>query len=105
MAEGLKKLGIVDAWDGAKADFSSLTSVKAYVSEARHSARVQIDEEGVKAVAFSEIMMAGMERPLDEEINFVLDRPFLFVIRMTDYGFYGGEFNMAPLFIGIVANP
>ncbi len=105
MAEGLKKLGIVDAWDGAKADFSSLTNVKAFVSEARHSARVQIDEEGVKAVAFSEIMMAGAMLPQEEEIDFVLDRPFLFVIRMTDNCFYGGEFNMAPLFIGIVANP
>ena len=41
---------------------------------------MQIDEEGVKAATYIEFPGAGSAEPPEEIIDFVLDRPFLFVI-------------------------
>ena len=98
LREALEKLGVTDAFAPDKADFSSLTKDGAglYISDATHSARVQIDEEGVKAASLTTIVYAGAMPPPDETVEFVLDRPFLFVLR-NDMGI--------PLFIGIVEMP
>ena len=56
---------------------------------------VQIDEEGVKAAAYIELPGAGAAAPPEEIVDFVLDRPFLFVI----------ENDNIPLFAGCVNNP
>ena len=98
LREALEKLGVTDAFAPDKADFSSLTKDGAglYISDATHSARVQIDEEGVKAASLTTIVYAGAMPPPDETVEFVLDRPFLFVLQ-NDAGI--------PLFIGIVEMP
>ena len=67
-----------------------------YVSQARHAARVVIDEEGVTAAAYTVMAASGSSMPPDEEIDFVLDRPFLFVLTGTDG---------VPLFVGVVNQP
>lgn len=98
MIEALKTLGITDAFDPATADFSSsITDRPAYVNQANHAARVVIDEEGVAAAAYTEISGALGFMPPDEmtEIDFILDRPFLFVIAS----------EQTPLFIGVVNEP
>ena len=89
---------MTDAFAPDKADFSNLTKDGAalYISNATHSARVQIDEEGVKAASLTTIVYAGAMPPPDETVEFVLDRPFIFVLR-NDMGI--------PLFIGIVEMP
>ena len=61
-----------------------------------HAARVAIDEEGVTAAAYTVMMEAGAAMPPDEEIDFTLDRPFVFAITSQDG---------LPLFIGIVNTP
>ena len=95
--EGLKKLGITDVFDGAKADFSPLTTdTEVAVDKATHAARVMIDEEGCIAAAFTVMNAATAARPPEEQVDFVLDRPFLFVIKGQD-----GQ----PLFVGIVNQP
>ncbi len=102
MSEGLKNLGITDIFNWTVSDFSPLLAdeekevLDVEVSSAKHAARVAIDEEGCTAVAFTVIAMAGAAAPPEEEIDFVLDRPFLFVIE--------GQDNQ-PLFIGIVNQP
>ncbi len=67
-----------------------------YVSRASHAACVTIDEKGCEAAAFTVIMAAGSGMPPDEEVDFVLDLPFLFVITGLDG---------LPLFVGVVNNP
>ena len=103
LIEGLKNLGVKDVFEVGKADFSPLinsdggsTGVEPVVSEAKHAARVMIDEEGCVAAAFTVMMMTGAARPPEEKVDFVLDRPFLFVINGMDD---------QPLFIGIVNQP
>ena len=93
---GLKNLGVTDVFSISKSDFSPLTSdTKVYVSKTEHGARVAIDEEGVTAAAYTVMMLAGAAAPPEDEIDFVVDRPFIFILTGTDG---------LPLFIGIVNN-
>ena len=96
LREGLTELGITDVFS-ENADFSELCSSELYVNSARQSARVTIDEEGCTAAAFTEMVLCGSACPPAniQEIDFVLDRPFLFVITGLD-----GQ----PLFVGTVFN-
>ena len=98
LAEGLKRLGITDVFDPARSDFTPLTDDMdgIFVSDAKQAARVQIDEEGCTAAAFTQIAAAGAALPPEEEIYFTLDRPFIFVIESD---------TNQPLFIGTVYNP
>ena len=57
---------------------------------------MKIDEEGVQAAAYTVITGAGSAMPPDEEVDFVLDRPFAFVVTLSD---------KLPLFAGVVNNP
>lgn len=95
LAEKMQALGINDCFDMKKADFSPLLTeeIPAYLSSAEHGARVAIDEEGVTAAAYTVMMEAGGALPPENEIDFVLDRPFLFVITGEDG---------SPLFMGVV---
>ena len=93
----LIQLGITDVFHEGTADFSAITSDSpVYVTAVNQAARVIIDEQGVKAASYIEIPGAGAAMPPEEIIDFILDRPFLFVIADS-----GG----IPLFIGAVNNP
>ena len=97
--DGLRALGVTDVFDPALADFSPMTAdadIPIAVSQANHAARVVIDEEGCTASAFTVIPSPGAEKPPDEEVDFVLNRPFIFCIT----GLSG-----LPLFVGIVNYP
>ena len=94
---GLKNLGVTDVFSFEKADFTPLTTdTEVAVTGATHAARVMIDEEGCIAAAFTVMVACGAARPPEEQVDFVLDRPFLFVINGQD-----GQ----PLFVGIVNQP
>jgi len=96
LSDGLKLMGVTDVFTEYAAEFSQLTSdTPIYLTGANQSVRVQIDEEGVKAAAYIELPGAGSAAPPEEIIDFVLDRPFLFVI----------ENDNIPLFAGCVNQP
>ena len=81
LSTGLKALGVTDVFDMEQADFSPMTTEPyVHLSEAIHAARVKVDEEGVEAVAFTIMPAPGAAPPPEEEVDFVLDRPFLFAI-------------------------
>lgn len=94
----LKRLGVTDVFQAGVADFSSVLPVNdgGAVDQVKHAARVMIDEKGVTAAAFTAIMRAGAAMPPTDEIDFTLDRPFLFVVESQDG---------LPLFAGIVNEP
>lgn len=97
LEEGLKKLGVTDVFESDKADFSAMTDISGIeLSDAKHGARVMIDEEGCTAVAYTAMIYCGAPMPPDEEIDFVVDRPFIFVVT-SDVGL--------PLFVGVVNQP
>ena len=92
----LRELGLTDVFDPDTADFSPLTATEgAVLSQVTHGARVAVDEQGVTASAYT-MMMIGAGMPPEEEIDFTLDRPFVFAV----YGIDG-----LPLFVGIVNVP
>ncbi len=98
LSDSLKKLGVTDVFNEGTADFSSVAenSIGMYLSKVDHSVRVLIDEEGVKAAAYTVMPLAGALPPSEEEVDFVLDRPFVFAIR-SETGI--------PLFVGVVELP
>lgn len=100
LAEHLKALGITNCFDPDTSDFTALTDENVIIDSANHTARVTIDEEGVLAAAYTVFAMKGGASPFTppelEEINFVLDRPFIFVVAGS---------NGLPLFVGAVNHP
>ncbi len=60
--------------------------------------RVTTDEEGVEAAAYTVFSLSAtpVRRKCPEELDFVLDRPFLFAITGQDG---------LPLFVGVVNQP
>ena len=95
---GLKQLGITEVFTPGAADFSPIAEnlSEAYFSEVQHAVRVTVDEEGVTAAAYTEIMEAGAAEPPTEEIEFKLNRPFIFAITGRDG---------LPMFVGVVNQP
>ena len=96
LKDGLKNLGVTDCFSPADANFSSLTNESVFVSGASHSARVIVDEEGVIATAFTVMILCGSAMPPDDEVDFILNRPFLFFIENEEG---------VMLFSGVVNNP
>ena len=94
LIETLQNLGIRNAFMPG-ADFSSLLKDSAYINYANHAARVKVDEEGVEGAAYT-FMVESKGLPVDKEITFTLDRPFLFCVQSQDG---------LPLFIGVVEKP
>ena len=96
LSAGLQRLGLRDVFDMELSNFTPLTrdTDLIYVSQAQHAARVMIDEEGCTGAAYTVMMMAaGSAMPPKEEVDFIADRPFLFLV--TGY-------DGLPLFAGIV---
>lgn len=94
---GLASLGITDVFDPATADFSPVSEEQIadelFVSQAEHAVRVAVDEEGCTAAAYTVMVEAGAGAPPKDEVDFVLDRPFIFVVTSG---------TGAPLFAGVV---
>ena len=98
LADSLKALGVTDVLDKERSDFSPMfTEGNAYLDEAKHAARVTVDEEGVEAAAYT-VMLANptSQGGADLVVDFIADRPFIFAIT--------GE-GGALLFAGVVNNP
>lgn len=96
---GLKKLGVTDVMDLMVSDYSPMTKDTdlVWLSGAEQVARVIVDEDGCTAVSYVKLINGvGSSAPPDDEIDFVLDRPFIFMIAGKD---------STPLFVGIVNNP
>ena len=101
LTSGLQAMGIHQVF-GDSADFSPLADpasspdLKPKLTQCSHAVRLSVDEEGISASASVQMAMAGTGAPPFEEIDFILDRPFLFVLQSRDE---------LPLFAGIVNNP
>lgn len=98
LVDGLRNLGVTHVFDWEASDFTPITEEldSLYVSRAEHAARVKVDEEGCTAAAYTVLAVEAAAAEEMEEVDFVLDRPFLFVIT--------GASGM-PLFAGVVNSP
>ncbi len=82
LAEALKAMGMRDAFNPSTADFSKMSDGDLFISEVKHKAVVDVNEEGTEAAAVTSVEMraTSIEQPKDY-FSFVADRPFFFVIR------------------------
>jgi len=100
--DALKALGMADAFDPRRANFSQITPVSSsnnlFISEVRHKSWGEVNEEGtVAAAATSVIGTLTSIQPPQQRFSMKVDRPFFFAIRDNRTGVL--------LFIGSVANP
>ena len=93
LKEGLQAMGITDIFNFETADFTQALEGPACITGANQSLRVAIDERGVTAAAYIEIPGAGAAAPPEEIIDFILDRPFLFVITSSGIPLFAGTVN------------
>ena len=97
LSESIKALGVTDIFSLEDANFTAITGdTPIFVTGVNQSARIIVDEEGVKAASYIEIPGAGAAAPPEDEVDMVLDRPFVFVIATTEG---------IPLFTGVVNEP
>jgi len=84
LKDDLKDLGIKDAFDIDKADFTKMadtTELPLYVSAALHKADIEFTEKGVKAAAVTIMGMAGGGMfPITHPIEIIINKPFMFII-------------------------
>ncbi|RUS46527.1 serpin family protein [Cohnella sp. AR92] len=96
LKDALIRLGLTSAFE-QNADFSGITDKRASLTGVRQETHIGIDENGVEASAFTEILYAGGAAPLSKDrAEMVLNRPFIYGITAP---------NGALLFIGICENP
>ncbi len=100
LKDTLKALGMTDAFDPKKADFSKMSSSQNLsISDVSHRAKIEVDENGSKAAAVTEIGIVGMSLYIPENIvDFHCDQPFLYLIRDKESGvilFTGVQNTMA----------
>ena len=96
--EELKSMGMKDAFDMDKANFSGMDGNPnwLYIGAVLHKAFVDVNEEGTEAAAATGVRM-GVKSAPEEPIIFRADHPFLFLIRDNSTG--------TILFMGKVSNP
>ncbi|CAG2196508.1 unnamed protein product [Mytilus edulis] len=95
-------LGLTEIFDEKKADFSDIfesNQARVSVTDARHKAYIEVNEEGTEAAAVTAITfgITSVQDPMPQPFQFVADHPFLFLIQDDETG--------TPLFIGRYARP
>ena len=92
----LRTLGVTDAFENARADFSAMSSRRDLcLSRVAHKAFVEVDEEGTEAAAASAAVL--MLRCARITPRFCADHPFLFFIQHSK--------TQALLFCGRLSSP
>ncbi|XP_051796682.1 leukocyte elastase inhibitor-like isoform X4 [Acanthochromis polyacanthus] len=96
MKKVLVSMGMVDAFDMGKSDFSGMSPANDLVlSKVMHKAFVEVNEEGTEAAAATaDMVMLCSYRP---PATFIADHPFLFFIRHNP--------SMSILFAGRYCSP
>ena len=81
LVEPLIKMGIKDAFNEMKADFSKITGGKdLYISKVIHKTFCDVNEEGTEAAAVTAIVMNTKSMVSFEKKIFKADRPFIYAI-------------------------
>ena len=95
MAEILAKMGMPDAFDSDKADFTGLGTSSVgniYISRVIHKTFISVDEKGTKAGATTAVEMMPESAPPTDIKKVYLDRPFVYMLVDCE--------NNIPFFIG-----
>lgn len=104
LGDPLVTLGLRIAFDCDSADFGGMARATVAsrpmplcIGKAMQKAYIDVDEEGTEAAAVTGIGMLTASSLPPPPIEFIVDRPFLFVLR--------DEMTGADLFVGRIARP
>ena len=99
MNEALIGMGMPDAFDDTKADFSAMGNVDVYINRVLHKTFISVGEQGTRAGAATVVEMTKNTAVIDmpEQKTVILDRPFVYMLVDTETG--------TPLFIGTMMEP
>jgi len=88
MKKTLTKLGMNVAFSSDLANFDSISISKPlFIGDVIHQTFINVTEKGTEAAAITYVNTRGAAMPEKEkEFNFVLDHPFVFVIRENRTG-------------------
>lgn len=98
LPEIFKSMGMTDAFDITKADFSKMgssTRGNLFISNILHKTYIKVAEKGTKAGAATVIEEADSAAPM-EPLKLTFDRPFIYAIVEKESGM--------PIFLGTVTN-
>ena len=90
----VKELGVVSAFERSDG-FENMTDTKMYIDKIIQKSKIMIDEKGVEAAAYTQIMMNEAAALTEQTVSMNLDHPFI----------YGIQKNGNCLFIGICEQP
>ena len=96
LAGTLRTMGVTDCFDPERSDFTPLSGETLWVGRVQHDARLTVDEQGVRAAAYTAASLKAEAEPPEEEVDFTLDRPFIFLLVSADD---------VPLYTGVVNQP
>jgi serine protease inhibitor len=97
LTEPLKAIGMANAFDPAKANFSGISDQRTVISQVQHKTFIEVNEEGTEAAASTSVGIATLSAPTDAPFQMVVDRPFFAAIRDNETG--------TVLFVGRVVEP
>ncbi len=85
LKETLQKMGIIQAFE-ADANFSNLATSPLFIGEVKQKTKIEMDLNGTKAAAASDVQMMTMGAFNPEEAAEVIcDRPFVYFLLDTDH--------------------
>jgi len=89
------KLGMPDAFDGGKADFSNFCNVPVYIDLMKQVAKIKLDEEGTEAAAVTVVGVLDSVATQPSIVSFHANHPFLYIISEQNTGaiFFIGQYT------------
>ena len=95
LKETMAALGMPDAFDGGKADFSNFCDTPVYIGLMKQVARIKLDEEGSEAAAVTVIGMRKNSAGDSGYVTFNANHPFLYIISEQSSGavFFIGRYT------------
>jgi len=95
MADVLKRLGLLDAFNPAEASFPKISDVPLYISNVYHKVIMDVDEEGTVAAAVTAVKIRSRMKIIRNTMN--VNRPFLMIVRTIS--------EHLPVFMALVKKP
>jgi len=92
----LKKMGMTDAFDSEKADFTNMAKTRPYITDVIHKTFIEVDRNGTKAAAATALIAEDSCAEPVEVRKVICNRPYAYAIVDMQTGL--------PVFLGTVEN-